>query len=439
MKTRSVVRREVAGLLLANLVAMSARAEVVNVATVENGDMTVMQQLTGEFERGHPGTTVKWNFFDESTLRAKIGASVKTGRAEFDVVAIGTYEAPTWGKQGWLAPIAGLPATYDLDDIIKPIRTALSVGPTLYALPFYGESSITYYRKDLFEQHQLVMPERPTYDDIKRFAHAITDRKQGVFGICLRGKAGWGENMAFVGTMANAYGAQWFDMQWRPGLDSAAWKAALRDYAQLLTQEGPPKPTANGFSENLALFADGRCGMWIDATVAAGMLFNPQISKVADKVGLAAAPVSATTKGANWLWSWALAIPSTSKQKPAALQFISWATSKEYTVAVAGLMGWGSVPPGTRYSTYKDQRYRSVAPYAGAVLKMLEGADPSDATLSPSPYVGIQYVAIPSFAEFGNAVGANVAALVDGTVSIDDIGQLNQAQVVKSFRQADHQ
>lgn len=425
------------GLFLAALLPLGAQAQEVNIATVQNGDMTVMQQLTGVFQRSHPGITVKWNFFDETTLRAKIGDSVKTGRAEFDVVAIGTYEAPTWGKKAWLAPIENLPAGYDLDDIIKPIRTALSVGPVLYALPFYGESSITYYRKDLFAQHQLSMPERPTYQDILRFAHAITDRKQGIYGICLRGKAGWGENMAFVGTMANAYGAQWFDPQWTPKLDTPAWKAALRDYAQLLTEEGPPKPTGNGFSENLALFADGRCGMWIDATVAAGMLFNPQISKVADQVGLAPAPSAATAKGANWLWSWALAIPSTSKQKAAALQFISWATSKEYTVAVAGLMGWGSVPPGTRYSTYKDARYQAVAPYAASVMTMLEGANPQDPTLLPSPYVGIQYVPVPSFAEFGNAVGSNVAALVEGKLTLDAIGAINQAQVVKSFSLAE--
>jgi len=41
----------------------------------------------------------------------------------------------------------------------------------------------------------------------------------GVYGICLRGKAGWGENMAFLTAMANSYGARWFDEKWQPQFD----------------------------------------------------------------------------------------------------------------------------------------------------------------------------------------------------------------------------
>jgi sorbitol/mannitol transport system substrate-binding protein len=43
---------------------------------------------------------------------------------------------------------------------MKPVRDGLSVDGKLYALPFYAESSMTYYRKDLFEQKKLTMPER---------------------------------------------------------------------------------------------------------------------------------------------------------------------------------------------------------------------------------------------------------------------------------------
>jgi len=45
----------------------------------------------------------------------------------------------------------------------------------LYAVPFYGESSLLMYRKDLFEQAGITMPERPTWDQIAEYAAKLKD------------------------------------------------------------------------------------------------------------------------------------------------------------------------------------------------------------------------------------------------------------------------
>ena len=127
--------------------------------------------------------------------------------------------------------------------------------------------------------------------------------------MCLRGKPGWGENMAFLTTLVNTFGGQWFDMNWNPQLDSPEWNEAVNYYVDTLNDYGPPGASFNGFNENLALFSTGKCGMWIDATVAAGLLSNPEVSQVADQVGFAAAPVASYPNGSNWLWAWSLAIP----------------------------------------------------------------------------------------------------------------------------------
>ena len=74
--------------------------------------------------------------------------------------------------------------------------------------------------------------------------------------------------------------------------------------------------------------------MWVDATVAAGLLFDPQQSQVADKLGFAQAPVDKHPKGSNWLWSWALGIPASSDAIDDAKTFINWATSKDYVKLV---------------------------------------------------------------------------------------------------------
>jgi sorbitol/mannitol transport system substrate-binding protein len=280
------------------------------------------------------------------------------------------------------------------------------------------------------------MPDQPTWDDIKKFAEALTDKDAGIYGICLRGKPGWGENMALLSTMVHTFGGQWFDENWIPTIDTPEWKETVTTYVDLLNNYGPPGASSNGFNENLALFASGKCGMWIDATVAAGLVFNPTESQVADKVGFAQAPIAKTPKGNHWLWSWALAIPTSSDAKEAAEKFIVWATSKPYIELVGDQVGWTSVPPGTRTSTYENPKYAEAAPFAKPVLEAIQTADPTDQTLKPAPYTGIQYVGIAEFQGIGTQVGQTMAGVLAGQMSVDQALKSAQSAVARTMRQA---
>ena len=172
--------------------------------------------------------------------------------------------------------------------MIPSVMNGLSYDGKLYAVPFYAESSFTFYRKDLFEEAGIKMPDKPTYDQIAEYAAKLTDKSKEQYGFCQRGKPGWGENMAFVGPMVNAFGGRWFDMEWKPQLTSEPWKKAVSYYVENMNESGPPGATANGHNENRALFATGHCAMWVDATSAAGYIFNPKESQVADKTWLRA-------------------------------------------------------------------------------------------------------------------------------------------------------
>src|SRR5690606_20603107 len=257
-----------------------------------------------------------------------ITRDITTGSGRFDVMTIGAYETPIWGKRGWLRAIEPSKA-YDIDDLLPPIRQTLTHQGKLFALPFYGESSMTMVRTDLLKAAGIKLPAQPSWDQIRAAARQLHAPDKGVYGICLRGKPGWGENVSLVSTMVNAYGGQWFDMNWKPQLDTLAWQAALTLYTELLTQWGPPGASANGYNENLALFMAGRCALWVDATVAGSFVNRADMSKVAGKVAFLQAPSAITSKGSHWLWTWALAIPATSRQPQAAQAFIEWATSKD--------------------------------------------------------------------------------------------------------------
>jgi len=422
-----------AGALLAT--GGAALAETITIATVNNGDMIRMQGLTDDFT-AQTGHEVEWVTLEENVLRQRVTQDIATGGGQFDVMTIGMYETPIWAAQDWLVSLDDLPAEYDVDDILPAMRAGLSYDGSLYAAPFYGESSMVMYRTDLMEAAGLEMPEAPTWEFIEEAAAAMTDKDNEIYGVCLRGKAGWGENMAFITTVANSFGARWFDEDWQPQLDTPAWKEAVTFYNDLLANYGPPGASTNGFNENLSLFQQGKCGMWIDATVAASFVTNPAESTVADKVGFALAPDNGLGKRANWLWAWALAIPAATQKEEAAKAFVNWATSKEYLALVAAKEGWKNVPPGSRTSLYENETYLSEAPFAKMTLESIKAADPDNPTVDPVPYVGIQYVAIPEWAGIGTTAGQEFSAMVAGQQSVDEALENAQALVADEMEAA---
>jgi sorbitol/mannitol transport system substrate-binding protein len=419
---KTILKGVLGAFALAALATTALAETTLTIATVNNGDMIRMQKYTDDFTAANPDVKLNWVTLEENDLRQKVTTDISTKGGQYDVLTIGMYETPIWGAKGWLVELAGLD---DPADILPAVSGGLSSGGKLYAAPFYGESSMVMYRKDLIEKAGLTMPDAPTWTFIREAAAKMTDRATGVNGICLRGKAGWGENMAFLTATSNSFGARWFDESWKPQFDSKEWKDTLDFYLGMMKESGPEGASGNGFSENLALFQTGKCGMWIDATVAASFVSDPKASQVADKVGYALAPDNGLGKRGNWLWAWALAIPAGSQKVDAAQKFVSWATSKHYTEIVAAKEGWANVPPGTRTSLYANPEYMKV-PFAKMTLDSMNSADPTKPTVKPVPYVGVQFAAIPEFAGIATKTGELFSAALAGQMTADEA--LAQAQ-----------
>src|SRR5215471_17901015 len=153
----------VVGIALA-LASQAMAQTTLTIATVNNGDMIRMQGLTSDFTTKNPGVTIKWVTLEENVLRQRVTTDIATKGGQFDVLTIGTYEVPIWAKQGWLLPLDNLGDSYDVNDLLPAIRSGISQDGKLYAAPFYGESSMVMYRKDLFDAAGLKMPDAPTWD-----------------------------------------------------------------------------------------------------------------------------------------------------------------------------------------------------------------------------------------------------------------------------------
>jgi len=403
----------------------------VTVAVVSNplitGQMIPLTQSV--FEKQNPGITVKFATYTEGDLRAAIEKNVATHSNAFNVIMIGPYEAPLFAKNGWLTNlskqyIASDPG-YDAADLLPPIAKSLSYKGDLYAVPFYGESSMMFYNKALFSQAGLTMPHNPTWTQIEGFA-AKLNQPGKVSGICLRGLAGWGDNMAALDTVVNTFGGQWFDMNWKPQLTSPAFVQATNFYVNLVRKYGEPGASNDSFNQLLTLYGQGKCAMWYDATVAATSIATtyPDVYK---QTGYALAPVD-LTKSSGWLWTWALGIPQGVSDSGAAWKWVSWATSKQYDQLVGSKYGWSAVPPGTRTSLYNNPQYQAAAgPFAAITLESINSVDPEHPTLHPVPYVGIQYVDIPQFESLGLTVAQQIAGAIAGTESVNQALQAGQS------------
>jgi sorbitol/mannitol transport system substrate-binding protein len=225
-------------------------------------------------------------------------------------------------------------------------------------------------------------------------------------------------------------------MEWKPQLESKPWHDAISFYVDLLGKYGPPGSANNSFNEILALYNEGKCGMWVDATIAASFISDPKQSKVADKVAFAQAPTKVTPKGANWLWAWSLAIPESSSKSAEAQKFIQWATSTDYINLVGKEVGWGNVPTGTRQSTYDNADFKAAAKFADAELAAIKSANPNDSTLEKSPYSGVQYAAIPEFQAIGVTVGQNMSAALAGKDTVDEALKKSQEAADREMRKA---
>lgn len=392
------------------------------IGLVNNADMVRMQSLADDFTAANPDIELNWLSLEENELRQRITTDIATKSGQFDVMMIGTLETPIWAAQEWLLPLTELQndPEWDADDLIPAIRNGLSYEGTLYSAPFSGESTFTMYRTDLMEKAGLTMPEFPTWSFIREAADAMTDRENGINGICLRGQAGWGVNMGLLTGMAASMGGRWFDMDWRPQFDTEPWREMLTYYVDIMKENGPAGAASNGFNENLTLFQQGKCAIWVDSTAAAAMVNNPAESTVAGNVGYALAPhKDGVDIPANWIWSWALAVPAGSQKVEAAQKFIGWATSKEYAELVASKDGLANVTPGTRTSLYENPEYMDTAPFASLVIKAIESADPTKPSVEPVPYIGRGAVYIPEYMGYATTVSQEFQAALAGTQTVD--------------------
>jgi sorbitol/mannitol transport system substrate-binding protein len=403
------------------------RGGSINVAIVNNPNQEDLARLTPSLFTTRSHIVVHYTILDDNTLRELVMADRASRSSQFDVVMIGPYEAPEYGKDGLIIDLTRMASSdkaYGLDDIIPSIREALSYRGSLYASPFYGESSFLMYRKDVLRRAGIKMPAHPTWEQVATIARQVN--RPGMAGICMRGKPGWGDLGATFTTVLNTFGGTWWSANangsvGKAMVDQPAFRRALRFYVDLVRDAGQPNAASDTYNECLAQYLNGKVAMWYDATVAAGLL-EASDSRVRGKNGYAPAPVE-LTRSSGWLWSWALAIPTSSTKEALAWRYVAWATGPQYIEEAGPRIpgGWAAIPPGTRRSTYEIPEYKKAAhAFAEPTLEAIKSAPIGNPGTSKRPGIpGIQYVGIPQFQSVGDQCTEQFAAVIRGASTID--------------------
>jgi sorbitol/mannitol transport system substrate-binding protein len=400
----------------------------VNIALANNPISQALSRIA-QAEYKAEGVTVNISVLPENDLRQRLTTEASTGGTTYDIFYIGPYEAQTWARNGWLENLepyfdrlsAQDKQWYDRPDLIKGMLDSVSLDGRAYGIPFYGESSFIMYNKELFAAKGLTMPDEPTWQQIYELAKQIHDPARGIVGFTMRGTPGWGMSGAPFVTMVNAFGGKFFDMQWNATVNTPEQRAAWEMYKKILREAGQQDILSYTYNECIALMASGNCGIYYDATSIAPPL-EASDSSVQGKLGYVMAPHDKLQKNNAWLWNWTMGLnpKTTQAKKEAAFRFMLWATSKEYIQRTITMDPSGSsTPPASRSSTYLLPAYASV-PYGPMTLKTLEGMDFTKPCLDPVPYVGLQYIAIPEFADAGDIMTRNLADYVVDNISLDE-------------------
>ncbi|WP_333712735.1 ABC transporter substrate-binding protein [Yoonia sp.] len=273
---------------------------------------------------------------------------------------------------------------YDAEDLIDGYVQNIGVaggergylpGPTgsLFGLPFGSETSVLYYRTDIFEKHGLDVPE--TYNELLTLACQIPELEPGMGGVASRAASGHQAAHAFLLHLA-PLGGRVFGEGWEPTINSPEGVAAAEALRRIV-ECGPAGSSAFGPAEAANAFAQGQAAMFLDSIAFAADFQDPSRSTVVGNVGYAMHPMG--VQRASQTGGFGLAIPRNAEHPEAAFLLMQWLTSREGDLAVA--MAGGNP---SRFSTYADPGLNALYPWSATFGEALQYADPDWRPIIPA-------------------------------------------------------
>jgi len=216
-----------------------------------------------------------------------------------------------------------------LNDVTEATRQSAMQDEKVLGLPCVNVSGALLYRRDLFEQYGLQIPQ--TWDELKSVASELqsavrSDGRSDFYGFETRGASGGGHSVWTIGTFLGSFGARWIDVDGKVNSPGDGHFAALNTYLEILNAVSPPEQSMISFPEMRRDFAAGRVGMIMDVGMEYAHLFATN-SELAERSGVALVPAGPAGRAPN-LYSPLWSIPASSHLKDEAFELAKFLTSK---------------------------------------------------------------------------------------------------------------
>jgi multiple sugar transport system substrate-binding protein len=373
-----------------------------------------LKQAARDYE-AQTGVRIQIAEFPYANLFEKELIDLNTRAGAYDLIMLDDPWFPKFATKDSLTDLAPMYEKRGLkgpDDDFIQASIALCRHPyeagTLYALPYVGNSQLFFYRKDIFDKHGLKEP--ATWEDVLQAARVISERETTgapngarLHGYVMRAAQGNAVVADFM-PIFWAYGAEMFDAEGRPTVNSAEGINALKFMLELGKYSPPGYASFNADEVNAHLL-QGTAAMSINWPAWISPLNDPAKSKVIGKMEFTVMP-GAAKSGRAEIGNWLISIPKGAKNAEAAFDFLIWATSREQMKRSA-LRG----NPPTRKSVFTDAELLARFPAYPAQLRSLENSRPRPRT--------------PLWNELENAFGIYLSKANSGELSPEEA--MNQA------------
>ena len=337
-----------------------------------SGDGEAFSGLLREFEQRFPGVVVREELLPASSDRQHqyYAMNLDGGSAPFDLLGVDTIWVQEFAKAGWLSSLDDILLPAERDEFFPgPIEAATFEGG-LYALPWYIDAGVLYYRRDLLERHGLDPPR--TWPELVRAAKLVLDAERDgrLAGFVWQGKQYEGLICVAVEVL-RSHGAD----LWTGDRDRA--EAGLRFLREAISVHGITPLSASMADEESTrlMFGDGRA-LFMRNWPYAWALLQREGSPVRDKIGMAPLPSFPGQAGAPVLGGWLLAIPQNSPKREAAGKLIRFLTSLSAQRRIAMDLGYNP----TRRALYAEQSLLKVRPLLKDLYPIFVSARPRPIT-----------------------------------------------------------
>ena len=374
------------------------------------GDPQGFDALIKHFEELHPGIRVRTEALPASSDEQHqfYVINLRAASADFDVMALDVVWVAEFARAGWLSDLTEIFSPADRKTFFSgPIAAVLYQGRA-YAVPWFIDAGLLYYRKDLLAKYNFETPE--TWEALSKIAAAVRQREPGMYGFVWQGRQ-------YEGLVCNALEYLWSAggdvlRDGRVVLNSPENRRALTFMRALVHDGGvSPELVATATEEpSRRIFGSGKA-VFLRNWPYAWTLFQESDSPVKGKVGITVLPHFSGHDSAATLGGWQLGVNHYSRHPREAAEFVEFMTSAEAQKALA--LAYGLNP--SRRALYDDPDLRANQPHMAQLRAIFDHARPRPVT--------------PYYVRVSQVLQSEFSAVVAGLKSPADALQSAQQQV----------